>query len=108
MNKTIETVNFDASPELITHVDELFNDLTRFHDQVTSADIYLKRNEEKATEEYEVEIKVFLPGHEIFSDANGESVNDAAKRVIAKAKRQLRELKDADKDKHQPRPDKQF
>jgi putative sigma-54 modulation protein len=108
MNKTIETINFEADSELITHVDELFNDLTRFHDQVTSANVYLKLHEEKDTAEYEVQVKILLPGHEVYSEANGESVNDAAKRVIAKAKRQLRELKDADKDRHQPRPDKQF
>ena len=108
MNKTIETINFEADSELITHVDELFNDLTRFHDQITSADIYLKRHGEKDEAEYEVQVKVFLPGHDIYSEANGESVNDAAKRVIAKAKRQLRSLKEADKNKRQPRPDKQF
>ena len=108
MNKTIETINFEADSELITHVDELFNDLTRFHDQVTSADIYLKLHDEKYEAEYEVQVKVFLPGHEVYSEANGESVNDAAKRVIAKAKRQLRDLKESDKGKRQPRPDKQF
>lgn len=106
MNKTIETINFDASPELVTQIDEMFNDLPRFHDQVKSADIYLKRHNEKATEEYEVQVRVFLPGHEVYTEANGESVNDAAKRVMSKAKRQLRDLKDLDKDKRQPRHDK--
>lgn len=106
MNKTIETINLIADNDLKAHIDQLFDDLPRFHDQVNFADIYVKRHEQKATGEYEVQVKVFLPGHEVYSDANGESVNDAAKRVIAKAKRQLRELKDADKAKHQPRPDK--
>ena len=106
MNKTIETINFEADNEQKVHIDQLFDDLPRFHDQVNSADIYVKRHEQKATDEYEVQVKVFLPGHEVYSKANGESVNDAAKRVIAKTKRQLRELKDTDKSKHQPRPDK--
>ncbi|MFW5755148.1 MAG: ribosome hibernation-promoting factor, HPF/YfiA family [Tangfeifania sp.] len=106
MKKTIETVNFEVRPEVKVHVDELFNDLPRFHDQITSADIYLKRHKEKDEAEYEVQVKVFLPGHEVYAQANGESVNDAAKRVIAKAKRKLRELNESDKEKHQPRPDK--
>lgn len=106
MKKTIEIINFEADAELKAHVDELFNDLPRFHDQIISADIYLKLHDEKDEGEYEVQVKVFLPGHEVYAEANGESVNDAAKRVIAKAKRQLRELKDADKGKRQPRPDK--
>lgn len=108
MNKTIETIDFKASPELVTQVDELFNDLSRFNEQVTSVDIYLKRDSEKAKEEYEVQIKVFLPGHEVFADSHGESVNDAAKRVMAKAKKQLQKLKDTDKDNYRPRPDKQL
>jgi len=108
MNKTIETINFEARREVIAHVDELFDDLPRFHDQIISANVFLKLHEEKDTEEYEVQVKILLPGHEVYSEANGKSVNDAAKRVISKAKRQLRELKDADKDRRQPRPDKQF
>lgn len=108
MKKTIETINFEADAALIDHVEELFDELPRFHDGIQSADVYLKRHEQKAENEFEVQVKVFLPGHEVYSDAEGESINDAAKRVIAKAKRQLRELKDSDKSKHQPRPDKQF
>lgn len=106
MKKIIETINFEAEAALISHVEELFDELPKFHDGIHSADIYLKRHEQKVENEFEVQVKVFLPGHEVYSEADGESINDASKRVIAKAKRQLRELKDTDKSKRQPRPDK--
>jgi len=106
MEKTIETVNFDASGELVSFVDELFDDLPKFYDRIVSADIYLKQHSGETMEEKEAEAKVFLPGHEIFSNARGKSFQEASNKVFTKVKRQLIEIKERDKDKHQPRSDK--
>ena len=106
MDKTIEPVNFDASQDLINQMDTYFDDLITYNDQITSADIYLKVHDEKATEKSEVQIKVFVPGHEIFADAMGEHFTEAAHNVFQKVKRQLRKAKEQDKDHYQPREGK--
>ncbi len=106
MKKTIETVNFNASEELVNYVNNLFDELPKFHDQIISADIYLKQHSGQTVEERETEVKVFLPGHEIFSRASGDSFQESSDLAFSKAKRQLTSLKEKDKNKHQPRADK--
>ena len=100
MNKTIETINFEAEPELVNRIDKLFSDLSTYNDRITAADIYLKLRKEKAENEKEVEIKVFLPGHELFADAEGNSFEEAANKVFSKMKRQLIEVKEKQRNHH--------
>ncbi len=106
MKKTIETVNFEAARELVDYVNDLFDTLPKYHNQILSADIFLKQHSGESLAEKEAEIKVYLPGHEVFSSAKGENFQEAANLVLSKVKRQLLSLKEKDRDKHQPRPDK--
>ena len=106
MEKTIEPVNFNASQELIDHVDKIFNDLDRYNDQIVSADIYLKSTNVSEEEDKLVEIKVFLPGHDIFIDEYAGDFVTASQTVYDKVKRILIDQKEKDKENRMPRPDK--
>ncbi|MCB2208618.1 MAG: ribosome-associated translation inhibitor RaiA [Bacteroidetes bacterium] len=102
MKKTIEPVNIEVSDELIGFVNNVFDKLPKYYDRITSADIYLKSFNEKSGIENEVEVKVFLPGREVFASAKADSFEEASNKVFSKLKRQLVEAKDMDRRKNQP------
>lgn len=98
MEKTIEPVNFNASQELIDHVDEIFEKLPKYHDRIVKADIYLKTVQGSPTKEKMVEVKVFLPGKEVFVKHAAESFISAAQQTYDKVKYQLTKEKEKDKE----------
>lgn len=104
MNTNIEVVNFDADKKLLNFTEGLFSRLTKYHDQIVSADVYLKVQHEKEENPNEVEVRVFLPGHSVFAFGDGEDFEGAGKAAYARARRQLSEYKERDKSKRNPRP----
>ena len=86
MDKTVEPVNFNASQDLINHVGQIFDKLTRYNDKIVSADIYLKSLRETATGEKQVEVRVFLPGKDVFISQEAESFISAAQKAFDRLK----------------------
>lgn len=78
MDKTIEPVNFNATQDLITEVGEIFDKLTRFNDRIVKADIYMKALRENPPNNKKVEVRIFLPGKDVFVDQDAESFISAA------------------------------
>ncbi len=86
MDKTIEPVNFNASQDLINHVGEIFDKLTKYNDRIVKADIYLKSLRETPTGDKSVEVRIFLPGKDVFVDQAAESFISAAQQAFDRLK----------------------
>ena len=86
MDKTIEPVNFNASQELLTHVGEIFDKLEKFNDKIVSADIYLKSLRETPTKEKKIEVRLFMPGKDIFIEQQADSFISAAQQAFDRLK----------------------
>ncbi len=86
MDKTIEPVNFNASQDLLTHVGEIFDKLEKFNDKIVSADIYLKSLRETPTKEKKIEVRLFLPGKDIFIEQQADSFISAAQQAFDRLK----------------------
>lgn len=105
MNKTIETVDFDAPEELIALVDETVEKLAKYHDQIVSTDVYLKKVNTE-TDTAVVEMRVFLPGKDIYMEQHADNFTSATQQLFDKLKLQLSELNKRDKDSRRVRADK--
>ena len=86
MDKTIEPVNFNASQELIDNVGSIFDKLSKFNDRIISLDIYLKSLTETPTRDKKVEVRVFLPGKDIFVEQQAETFKSAAQQAYDRLK----------------------
>ncbi len=86
MDKTIQPVNFNASQELIENVGETFDKLAKYHDRIVSMDIYLKSLTETATRDKKVEVRVFLPGKDIFVEQQAETFKSATQQAYDRLK----------------------
>jgi len=100
MDKTIEPVNFNASQELIQHIDEMFDKLVRFNDQIVKTDIYLKSLRETPQRSKKIEVRVFLPGKDVFVEQEGETFKTAAQKAFDRLKVILGKQKDKLKSHH--------
>jgi len=86
MDKTIEPVNFNASQDLITHVGKIFDKLVKFNDKIISADIYLKSLRETPKKDKLVEVRIFLPGKDVFVKQEADSFVSAAQQAFDRLK----------------------
>ena len=96
MDKTIEPVNFNASQDLTKHVGEIFDKLTKYNDRIVSADIYLKSLRETPAGDKQVEVRVFLPGKDVFVSQDADSFVSAAQQAFDR----LKVLVKKEKEKH--------
>lgn len=86
MDKTIEPVNFNASKELTDHIGEIFDKLVKYNDRIVSADIYLKSLRETPKRDKKIEVRVFLPGKDVFVEQEAESFISAAQQAFDRCK----------------------
>lgn len=100
MDKTIEPVNFKASRQLIDHIDLMFDKLVRYNDQIVKADIYLKSLRETPDRAKKVEVRVFLPGKDVFLEQEGNDFISAAQKTFDRLKVILVKEKDKLKSHH--------
>ena len=107
MDINIEPTNFNASADLITHINEMFEPISKYNDQIHSMDIYLKSTN-KDIQNKHITVKVKLPGHELIQEHEAGDFVTAAQQAYDKLKIQLRDQKEKDKKNFQPRPDKPY
>lgn len=86
MDKTIEPVNFNANPDLIAQIDEIFDKLLKYNDRIVSADIYLKALRETPKKVKKIEVRLFMPGKDIFVEQEADSFISAAQQAFDRLK----------------------
>ncbi|GAB3330258.1 hypothetical protein GCM10027429_07290 [Marivirga atlantica] len=106
MTITVNPVNFNISKDLITRVESIFENVDKYNDQLVGLDIYLKSLSETDSGEKMVEVKIFLPGKNLFVAEKADDFISAAQEAVEVVKRVVRKEKEKVKDRHQPRPDK--
>jgi putative sigma-54 modulation protein len=90
MDKIIEPVNFSASKELIDNMDQMFDKLDRYNDQIVKADIYLKSLRETPEKAKKVEVRIFVEYEaETFKTAAQKNI-DRLKVILGKKKDKLK------------------
>jgi ribosomal subunit interface protein len=94
MNKTIEPVNFSASAELQQEISDIFDKLVKFNDRIISADIYMKNLSSTPQGLKKVDVRVFLPGRDVFVEQEADSYVSAAQQAFDRLKILLRKEKE--------------
>ncbi len=107
MDIQVEPINFNASQDLITHIEELFSPLTKYNDQITSMDIYMESANGDQNDKM-IKVKVLIPGHELFVQEQKSDFVSAAQTAYDKLKHLLAERKERDKSNFKQRPDKVY
>lgn len=93
MKWDIQTVDFKASDELLQFTEEKVSNLSKYYDQIVGAEVYLKLVQDEANQNKKAEIKLNVPGNDLFAESQEASFEKALNESVDKLKGQIRKLK---------------
>jgi putative sigma-54 modulation protein len=90
MNITVQSIHFDADHKLIELIKGRLGKLSLFHDNIISAEVGLKLEHDGGERENKiVEIKLVVPGREVFAKRRGKVFEEAVSTTVEALRSQL-------------------
>ena len=90
MKPTIHSIHFDADKKLLELIDKKVQKLDLFNNQMIGTDVFLRLNKDSGERENKVvEIKVKVPGKELFATKKAKSFEEATDTAIEALRRQV-------------------
>jgi ribosomal subunit interface protein len=93
MKWDFQTVGFNAKDELVDFTREKTEGLLKYYDQIVGAEVYLKLVHDDKNNTKTAEIKLNIPGNDIYADSQTDSFEKSVNESIDKLKSQIRTLK---------------
>ena len=94
MKLQTQTVHVDPAPELIDFIQRKVDKLETFYDRIIDGEVFLKLESGEAIEDKIVEIKINIPGHQLFAKEQSGSFEAAADTAVEALRRQLKKHKE--------------
>ena len=89
-----QSVNFNADNELIQLVEAKVSALTKFHDKIVDAEVFLKVQNTSDKENKITEVKINIPGHELIVKRETRTFEEGLNMAVDNLKRQLKRHKE--------------
>jgi len=89
MDIQIHSIHFDADRDLLDFIKTKLNKLITFNDTIISADVFLRIEKNNERENKMVDIKVHVPGKELFAKRHSTSFESAVDEVTEALRRQV-------------------
>ena len=93
MEIKVHSIHFDADKELLTFIQERVDKLDNIFDRILGSEVYLKVEKSSQPINKITEIKLNLPGKEIFAKKQGKSFEEATDIAVEALRRQLKRYK---------------
>jgi len=93
-----QSVNFNADKELIKFAEEKVSTLTKFHDKIVDAEVFLKVQKTSDKENKITEVKINIPGKELIVKRETKTFEEGLGAAVDNLKRQLKRTKEKHRD----------
>jgi len=93
MKLQVHSIHFDADTKLVDFIQKKVDKLETFYDRVVEGEVFLRINNE-GVDNKTVEIKVKVPGSQLFAKEQAKSFEAATDLATEALKNQLRRYKD--------------
>lgn len=93
MNVNVQSIKFDADKKLIEFIEKKSEKLNKFFDGIVGIEVFL-RLENAPIENKKVEIKVVIPGSELFAERICKTFEEATDECVDALKTQLNKAKE--------------
>lgn len=93
MDFKVNTVHFTADQKLVDFIHGKVKKLELMHDQIIASEIYLRLDKSTDKENKIAEVKLLLPGSELFAKKQCKSFEEAADLAVAALKKQVEKHK---------------
>ncbi len=94
MKLQTHSVHFDADQKLIDFIQKKANKLETFYDRIIDGEVFLKLESGEVTENKIVEIKLNIPGNQLFAKEQESSFEAATDKAVHALKKQLMKHKE--------------
>ncbi len=93
MNVVIHPVHFDASANLVDHINRKLVKLETFFDRIIEAEIFLKMGTKQSIKDKTVEVKLHVPGKTLFVSKTTKTFEESADLAVHTIAGQLKKQK---------------
>jgi putative sigma-54 modulation protein len=93
MNIQLHSVHFTADKKLINFVHEKVNKLELFFDNIIAGEVFLRLDKSNEGDNKIAEVKILLPGKELFAKKQCKSFEEAADLAVDALKKQVEKHK---------------
>jgi putative sigma-54 modulation protein len=93
MKVKIHSIHFDADQKLINFVQEKVDKLDHYFDQIIDGEVFLKIDNADNNENKIAEIKLSIPGNNLFAKKQCKTFEEATDSVVDALRRQIRKKK---------------
>ena len=94
MNIKIQSIHFDADKELLEFIQEKVNKLGRYYDGIIGGEVFLKLEKSSSTENKVAEIKLHIPGNDLFVKKQCKTFEEAVDTGVTALSTQVKKQKD--------------
>ncbi|MFM1931504.1 MAG: ribosomal subunit interface protein [Bacteroidota bacterium] len=94
MQVQVHSIHFDADQKLIDFIQDKISKLTLFHDQIIGGEVYLRLEKSDVKENKVTEIKLLVPGKDLFAKRQCKSFEEATDDAVEALRRQIRKQRD--------------
>jgi putative sigma-54 modulation protein len=94
VNLKITSLHFDADKKLIAFIQEKVDKLAQFYDKIIDGEVVLKIENNHSVENKVAEIKLLVPGNDIFAKKQCKSFEEATDSAVEALRRQLKKHKE--------------
>lgn len=94
MNIQIHSIHFDADAKLLILINKKVDKLSHFFDAIIGSDVYLKIDKNSSSENKVVEIKLRVPGNDLFVKRQCHSFEEATDECTDALRQQLKKRKE--------------
>lgn len=94
MEITIQAIHFEASQQLETFIRKKVSRLSKFNDDVFSADVVLKVVKPEANKNKDASVKVLVPGNEFFVQEIADTFEESVDKCVDKLERLIVKFKE--------------
>lgn len=93
MNVQVHSIRFDADSKLINFIQGKINKLDMFYNEITSTDVYLRLDKNNSEGNKVAEIKMNIPGKELFAKRQCKSFEEATDLAVEALRKQIKRTK---------------
>jgi putative sigma-54 modulation protein len=93
MEVKIQSVGFKADAKLKEFTTKKINKLENFSDTLISAEVFFKVINASDEENKEAEVRIAIPGNDLFAKKQGKSFEEAIDNVVEALRRQIIKIK---------------
>ena len=94
MKAQMHSIRFDADHKLIDFIQKKLDKLETFYDRIIDAEVFLRLENDDNRENKFIEIKMNIPGEQLFAKTQAKSFEAAADEATEALRRQLKKHKE--------------